>query len=298
MHEDHHLHSAAGANSGRLTIVFVITATFMVVEMAGGMLTGSLALIADAGHMLTDAAGIGLALVAVRLAARPATMQQTYGFYRLEILAALVNGLLLFGVGGYILIEAYSRLTDPPDVNALPMVAIAAVGLLFNLISAYLLLEGQKTSLNLRGAFLEVLSDLLGSATVIVAGIVLLATGFKLVDPLASIVIGLFILPRTWKLTRDALHVLLEGVPPNVDMDEVRKHILEVPGVTGVHDLHVWSLTSGVDIISAHVVVNETAVPSDILDNLCSCLGEHFDIEHSTFQIEQKDRVALEHASH
>jgi cobalt-zinc-cadmium efflux system protein len=275
-----------------------LTASYMGVEVVGGVLTGSLALIADAGHMLTDVAGIGMALIAIKFAARPATPEKTYGFYRLEILAALVNGLLLFGVAGYILFEAYRRFSTPPDIHGAPMLAVAAVGLMVNLASAYLLLEGQKTSLNMHGAFLEVVSDLLASVAVILAGVVLVFTGFRLIDPIASVFIGLFILPRTWKLINDALHVLLEGVPRHINMSEIRQHILEVKDVTSVHDLHVWSLTSGVDVISAHVVVSEEAAPSRVLDELCACLGDHFDIEHSTFQIEQRDRAEFEHASH
>ena len=297
MHEAHS-HSAAGAHAGRLKLVLSLTASYFAVEVIGGVLTGSLALIADAGHMLTDVAGIGMALIAIKFAARPATTEKTYGFYRLEILAALVNGLLLFGVAGYILFEAYRRFSSPPDIHGAPMLAVAAVGLMVNLASAYLLLEGQKTSLNMHGAFLEVVSDLLASVAVILAGVVLVVTGFRLIDPIASVFIGLFILPRTWKLMNDALHVLLEGVPRHINMGDVRQHILEVDGVTSVHDLHVWSLTSGVDVISAHVVVGEEAKPNEVLDELCACLGEHFDIEHSTFQIERKDRAELERASH
>jgi cobalt-zinc-cadmium efflux system protein len=297
MHEAHS-HSAAGANAGRLRLVLLLTASFLAVEVVGGVLTGSLALIADAGHMLTDVAGTGMALIAIKFAARPATTEKTYGFYRLEILSALVNGLILFGIAGYILFEAYRRFSSPPEVQGAPMLAVAGVGLLVNLACAYLLMEGQKTSLNMHGAFLEVVSDFFGSLAVIVAGVVIVVSGFKLIDPLASVFIGLFILPRTWKLINDALHVLLEGVPRHIDMGEVRQHILEVEGVTSVHDLHVWSLTSGVDVISAHVVVGEGAPPNRVLDELCACLGDHFDIEHSTFQIEQKDRAELEHASH
>jgi cobalt-zinc-cadmium efflux system protein len=293
-----HSHSAAGTHAGRLTLVLVLTAGYTAVEVIGGLLTGSLALIADAGHMLTDALGIAMALVAIKLASRPATSSNTYGFYRLEIFAALLNGLLLFGVGAYVLYEAYNRFSDPPDITGLPVMAIAAVGLAINLGSAYLLMEGQRISLNMRGAFLEVVSDLLGSLAVLVAGVIIALTDFNLIDPIVSIAIGAFVLPRTYRLTREALHILLEGVPRHIDMDVVRKHILDVDGVTSVHDLHVWSISSGVDLVSAHVVVDENAVPRQVLDELCACLGEHFDIEHSTFQIERTDRSAIEHASH
>ncbi len=295
---DHHSRSAAQEGAGRLTAVLFLTASYLAVEVAGGLLTGSLALIADAGHMLTDVAGVGMALLAIRFAARPANPAKTYGYYRLEMLAALVNGFLLFGVSGYILFEAYRRLSSPPEVLGLPMLAVATVGLLVNLISAYMLLEGQKVSLNLRGAFLEVLSDLLGSVAVIVAGVVIITTGFELIDPIASIFIGLFILPRTWHLMGEAVHVLLEGAPRDLNIAHVRDHILNSRRVKGVHGLHAWNLTSGMNVMSAHVVIAEDAVPQLVLNELQVCLADHFDIEHSTFQIEQPDRSESEHAVH
>jgi cobalt-zinc-cadmium efflux system protein len=236
--------------------------------------------------------------MAIWFAARPATQEKSYGYYRLEILAAVVNGGLLVGVSAYILFEAYRRFTAPPEVLGLPMLGVASVGLAVNLVSAYLLLHGGKTSLNLRGAFLEVVSDLLGSVAVIIAGGIILATGFNLIDPIASVVIGAFILPRTWSLMSEAVHVLLEGVPKDVDMSHVRQHILETKSVVGVHDLHAWTITSGMNVLSAHVVVEDGADPQRVLDELCSCLADHFDIEHSTFQIEPSDRQAMERASH
>lgn len=290
--------SAAGAGAGRLRLVLALTATYMLVEVVGGLVTGSLALIADAGHMLTDVAGVSMALMAIWFAARPASPEKTYGYYRLEILAAAANGVLLIGVSAYILFEAYRRFTDPPEVMALPMLAVASVGLLVNLASAYLLFRGQKTSLNLRGAFLEVVSDLLGSVAVILAGGVILATGFNLIDPIASVVIGAFILPRTWRLMGEAVHILLEGAPREVDMSHVQRHILEAEGVTEVHDLHAWTITSGMNVLSAHVVVRDGTDARNVLDELCRCLADHFDIEHSTFQIEFGDRRRAEKAAH
>jgi cobalt-zinc-cadmium efflux system protein len=270
----------------------------MFVEIIGGLFTGSLALLADAGHMLTDVAGLAMALIAITLAARPATPEKTYGYYRLEILAAATNALLLAVIGAYILYEAYGRFTDPPDVKGGLVLGVATVGLLINLLSVSLLLEGQKTSLNLRGAFLEVVGDMLGSVAVIVTGIVLLVSDFKLIDPIASVVIGLFVLPRAWNLFSDAMHMLLEGAPKRIKMKEVEDHILSTPGVTGFHDVHVWSLTSGMDVISAHIVIADGASGERVLDDLCACLADHFDIEHSTFQIEQSDRKTKEHAAH
>jgi cobalt-zinc-cadmium efflux system protein len=292
------LRSAAQDGAARLRLVFLLTLAFTAVEVAGGYATGSLALIADAGHMLADVSGVGMALLAIRFGSRPATARQTYGYYRLEIVAALVNGLLLWGIAVYILVEAYWRLSSPPDILGGPMLAVATAGLVVNLVSAFLLFEGQKDSLNLRGAFLEVVSDLVGSLAVIVAGVVVLTTGFRLVDPIVSIFIGLFILPRSLTLLRDALHVLLEGAPRRVDLAHVRDHILSADGVTSVHDLHVWSLTSGMDVVSAHVVIEPAAAPQAVLEQLSACLSQHFDIEHSTFQIEQPDRSSVEHGVH
>ncbi|MDA8203017.1 MAG: cation diffusion facilitator family transporter [Chloroflexi bacterium] len=291
-------HSAAGAGAGRLKLVLLLTGGYMAVEVVGGILTGSLALIADAGHMLTDVAGVSMALLAIRFGARPANDGKSYGYYRLEILAAIVNAILLFGVAGYVLYEAYRRFLEPPEVLGLPMLAVATVGLLVNLVSARLLFGGQKSSLNLRGAFYEVVGDLLGSVAVIVAGIVIALTGWNLIDPIASVVIGLFILPRTWMLIRDAVNVLLEATPKGIDMGEVRRHIRETEGVADVHDLHAWTITSGMNVLSAHVVLADGAKADEVLDGLCGCLSADFDIEHSTFQLEPTDRRPREEAAH
>lgn len=237
--------SAAARHRGRLRAVFLITLGIMFLEILAGWLSGSLALLADAGHMLTDVAGIGLALFAIRLAARPATDGTTYGWYRVEILAAVVNALLLFAVGVWVLIEAWHRFTSPPEIQSGLMLAVALVGLCANVVSAWLLSDGQKVSLNMRGAYLEVLGDLLGSAAVIVAAIVIALTGWLQADPVASVLIGLLILPRTWRLLREAVDVLLEATPKDVDLEEVRRHIVEMDGVAGVHDLHAWTITSG-----------------------------------------------------
>jgi len=293
-----HTHSAAGAGAGRLRLVLVLTGSYMLVEIVGGMLTNSLALIADAGHMATDVAGVSMALIAIWFAKRPATEHKSYGFYRLEILAAIANGILLFGVAGYILFEAYRRFMEPPEVLGVQMFLVATVGMVVNLISARLLFAGQKSSLNLRGAFYEVVGDLLGSVAVIVAAIGITLTGWNLIDPIASVVVGLFILPRTWTLIRDAVDVLLEATPKGVDMAEVRRHILETPGVRDAHDLHAWTITSGMNVLSAHVVLEPGAQTDGVLDRLCACLSGDFDIEHSTFQLEPTDRRPREEASH
>jgi cobalt-zinc-cadmium efflux system protein len=293
-----HVPSAAAANRGRLLAVFGMTLAIFAVEAIGGFAANSLALLADAAHMLTDVAGIGLALVAIWIGSRPAGAERTFGNQRLEIFAAVVNALLLFGVGALILFEAVRRLAAPPEVASGLMIAVALVGLAGNGASLWLLRDAQRRSLNARGAFLEVLSDFAGSAAVIVAGIVIVLTGFRAADAIASIVIGVLIFPRTWRLLRDAVDVLLEATPKGLDMALVRSHILEAPGVTDCHDLHAWTITSGMNVVSAHVIVSPDAQPAVVLDHLCQCLSGFFDIEHSTFQIETADRRRLEEVGH
>lgn len=293
-----HGHSAAGASRNRLLIVFGLVVGYLVVEVAGSLLTNSLALLADAGHMLTDAVGVGLALLAIHFAARPATAAKSFGFYRLEILAAVANAVLLFGVAAYILYEAYQRFAEPPDVLSVPMLAIAGIGLAVNLVSMRLLSAGAKTSLNMRGAYLEVLGDLLGSVAVLVAGVVIIVTGWTAADPIASVVIALLILPRTWSLLREAVDVLLQATPKGVDLDEVRAHLLRGEGIVDAHDLHAWTLTSGMHVVSAHVVIEPTADPAEVLDEVCRCLSDDFDMDHSTIQLETTDRRRLEETDH
>jgi cobalt-zinc-cadmium efflux system protein len=293
-----HGQSAARAGRGRLLAVFLVTLAILLVEAVGGLLTGSLALLADAGHMLTDVAGIGLALLAIWFAGRPATPERTFGHYRFEILAAVVNAVLLFGVAVAVLVEAWHRLADPPEIASGAMLAVAAIGLAGNAASAWLLRHGQAESLNLRGAYLEVVGDLLGSAAVVAAAVVIRVTGFRAADALASALIGVLILPRTWRLLRDAVDVLLEATPKGVDLAAVRRHILEAPGVVDCHDLHVWTITSGMDVVSAHVVLEPDSDGAAVLDWLSACLGDHFDIEHSTFQLEQPERRGHEGATH
>lgn len=293
-----HVHSAAGAHRGRLRIVLGISTAILVTEVVVGLASNSLALLADAGHVFADVAGTTLALVAIWLAARPATRERTFGFYRFEILAAVINALVLFGIAGYVLFEAWRRLTGSPEVSTGPMLIVATGALIANGVAAYLLRDGQQDSLNLRGAYLEVLNDAFGSAAVLVAGLVIRFTGFVQADAIASAFIGLLILPRTYGLLREAIDVLLEATPKDVDMSEVRKHILQAEGVRDVHDLHAWTITSGLKVLSAHVIVNEGAKNADVLDALCRCLATQFDIEHSTFQIETKDRQPLEEDAH
>ena len=293
-----HTHSAAAGHRNRLVGVFGLTFAVFVIEIVGGLISNSLALLADAGHMFTDVFGIGLALAAIGIAGRPATDSRTFGFLRFEILAAAVNAVLLFGVAAFVLFEAWQRLSDPPEVSSGLMLAVAVVGLGANAISLWVLRKAQGHSLNMRGAYLEVLGDLAGSAAVIVAALVISLTGWQQADAVASAVIGLLILPRTWGLLREAVDILLEATPKGVDLDAVRSHIVGATGVVDVHDLHVWTITSGMNVVSAHVVLDDGADAPSVLDELCRCLSGDFDIEHSTFQLEASDRRRLEEAHH
>ena len=293
-----HPASAAAAGARRLVLVLVLVVGYLVAEVIGGVLTNSLALLADAGHMFTDAAGIGLALFAIWFARRPSTPEKSFGYYRVEIFAAMLNAVLLFAVAAYILYEAMQRFAAPPEVIGLPMLAIASGGLIVNLVSMRLLHGGAQTSLNLRGAYLEVMGDLLGSAAVIVAGVVIILTGWTPIDPIASVLIAALILPRTWSLLREAVDILLQATPKGVDLDEVRRHLLRARGVIDVHDLHAWTLTSGVNVVSLHAVMAPGAEPASVLDELCACLTDDFDMEHSTVQLETADRRRLEHGAH
>ncbi|WP_306316630.1 MULTISPECIES: cation diffusion facilitator family transporter [unclassified Streptomyces] len=296
-HDHDHGHShgpttgtAAAAHRGRLRIALSITMTVMVVEIVGGLLADSLALIADAAHMATDALGLAMALIAIHFANRPASDQRTFGYARAEILAALANCLLLLGVGGYVLYEAIERFIEPAETAGGQTIVFGLIGLVANMISLSLLVKGQQESLNVRGAFLEVAADALGSLAVLISAAIILTTGWQPADPIASLVIGLMIVPRTVKLLRETLNVLLESAPKGVDMAQVRAHILALPGVEDVHDLHAWTITSGMPVLSAHVVVSPDVLGSigheKMLHELQGCLGDHFDVEHCTFQLE------------
>ncbi|MFB7707576.1 cation diffusion facilitator family transporter [Streptomyces sp. NPDC056105] len=293
-HDHGHSHAPTGtasaAHLGRLRIALGITLTVMVVEIVGGVLADSLALVADAAHMATDALGLGMALLAIHFANRPASEQRTFGFARAEILAALANCLLLLGVGGYVLVEAIQRFMEPAKTEGGLTIVFGVIGLVANMISLSILVRGQKDSINVRGAFLEVAADALGSVAVIVSATIILATGWQAADPIASIAIGLMIVPRTVRLLQETLNVLLEAAPKGVDMTEVRAHITELPGVLDVHDLHAWTITSGMPVLSAHVVVSSEALNAigheKMLHELQGCLGIHFDVEHCTFQLE------------
>ena len=294
----HHPSSAAAAGARRLVVVLLLVVGYLIAEVIGGLLTNSLALLADAAHMFTDAAGIGLALLAIWFGGRPATPAKSFGYYRVEIFAAVANAVILFGVAGYILYEAIQRFAAPPEVIGLPMLAVATGGLVVNLVSMRLLHASAQTSLNLRGAYLEVIGDLLGSVAVIVASAVIILTGWTPIDPIASVVIAVLILPRTWSLLREAVDILLQATPRGVDLEEVRRHVRRAQGVADIHDLHAWTLTSGQHVVSLHAVMERDADPASVLDELCACLTDDFDMEHSTIQLETIDRQRLEHGAH
>lgn len=276
-------------NMRRLMIVFGLTAFYLAAEVAGGLLTHSLALLADAGHMLTDVAGLGLAILAIRFAQRPATPRRTFGYYRAEILAALANGVILIGISIYILFEAYKRFRNPPEVQSGTMLVVAAIGMVVNIAGMIILRRGAEDSLNVKGAYFEVLSDLLTSIGVIIAAVVMMTTGWYYADPLISAIIGLFILPRTWRLIREATGVLLEGTPAGVDLDEVRRVLATTEGVIAVHDLHVWSLTSGQHAMSAHAVIGPQASYHEALQRLHDVASRQLGMSHVTIQIEPED---------
>ena len=278
--------SAAGRHKRPLLIAFGLTACYMVVEVVVGLAIGSLALVSDAGHMLTDVAGLGMALAAIQVAQTRRSPAATYGLYRLEVLAALANTVLLFGIAAYVLFEAWRRFSDPTDVPGYALLLVATVGLVVNVISFLLLRRGAKESLNVRGASLEVLSDMLGSIGVIVAGIVLIATGWPYIDPIVGVAIGLFILPRAWRLGREALRILLQVAPTEVDIPGVRAGLTALPGVAGVHDLHVWTLTSGVRVATGHLDLAPDADSAAVLSSARQLLTEDVGIEHVTLQVE------------
>lgn len=273
-------------------IAFGLTTFYLIIEVVGGLLTHSLALLADAGHMLTDVAGLGLALLAIKFAERPATPERTYGYYRVEILAALTNAVVLFGISFYILYEAFQRFRNPPEVTSQPMLIIAVLGLVINIISMLSLQSGSKDSLNLKGAYFEVLSDAITSIGVIIAALVIWITGWYYADPLISAAIGVFILPRTWALLREAVGVLLEGTPSEINLTAVRETINQIKGVLSCHDLHVWTLTSGVNAMSVHVVMGNNLSHEQIRMAVQQEITSAFKIAHVTVQVEENKCAA------
>jgi cobalt-zinc-cadmium efflux system protein len=291
-----HDHGAGSANASALTKALALTGIFLIAEVVGALLTGSLALLSDAAHMMTDTAGLAIALAAVRIGARPADSKRTFGYKRFEILAAAVNALLLFVVAGYILYEGIQRFVEPAEIQSLPMLAIAVLGLVVNLISMRILDAGRSSSLNVKGAYLEVWSDMLGSLGVIVAALIIWTTGWTWVDPLVAIAIGVWVLPRTWVLFKETTNILLEGVPEGIDLDKVTSRISSTPGVASIHDLHVWALTSGMPSMSAHIVLLEGADQDATRIAVTDAMHDDFEITHVTLQIERTDcRSGREH---
>lgn len=295
-HGHSHGPSAADAlNSGAryrqpLLAAFLLTAGFVVVEFVAGILSGSLALLSDAGHMLSDAAGLGMSLAAITLAtAGTSAVHRTFGWYRLEILASLANTVLLFGVAGYVMYEAIQRLQAPPAVSSLPMIVVAMLGLLINLVCFRLLQAGAKESLNLRGAYLEVVADAVGSVGVLVGAGIIAVTSWYWVDSVIAIGIGLFILPRAYRLGREALRILVESAPAHIDVDHVARDLEQLDGVVEAHDLHAWTITSGMDAMSVHLQVRPGSDTHAVLDQARDLLRDHHHITHATVQVEPTD---------
>ncbi|HEX5579990.1 MAG TPA: cation diffusion facilitator family transporter [Gemmatimonadaceae bacterium] len=282
-----HAHGRA-ANRRRLVVALALAGTYMVAEAVGGVVTNSLALLADAGHMLSDVAALALSLFALRIAERPPSPRRTYGYYRTEILAALVNGATLVAISIFIFVEAWHRFREPPEVEGALMMWIAVGGLLVNLASLRILSGGREGSLNVRGAWLHVLSDALGSVGVIVSGVLIWAFGWRWADPAASVAIALLVVLSSWNLLRETVSVLMESVPAHIDIDDVRDEIAGFPSVAAVHDLHVWSITSGMVALSAHVRVTEELHCNAVLAGLRARLRERFGIDHVTIQVEHE----------
>ncbi|MEO6309252.1 MAG: cation diffusion facilitator family transporter [Leifsonia sp.] len=298
-----HSHTTS-TNRTRLSLAIGIVAVVLVVEVVGAWLSGSLALLADAGHMFSDLAGLIIALTATVVAARPATDRQTFGYQRAEVFGALLNGLILLVVASFVVVGAITRLvaSNPSEVQGTPMLIVALIGLVANIAALMLLRPAAGSSINMRGAYLEVLGDALGSVAVIVAAVVILTTGFWQADAIASLVISAMIVPRAYSLLRDVVRVLSESAPKDTDVAEIREHLLGTNGVVAVHDVHVWAITSGAHVFSAHVVVEPKVLATGgsgaLLDELAECLSHHFDVEHSTFQLEPAEHADHENHAH
>ena len=290
-----HSHGNVGANTGRkkamrrLSIALVLTTIYMLAEIIGGLLTNSLALLADAGHMFSDALALALSLFAFWIARRPPSSTRTYGYYRTEILAALANGATLIAISVFIFIEAYERFDNPPAVQGPLMVAIASGGLVMNLVGLWILNSGKSENLNVRGAWLHVFTDALGSVGVIVSGLLIWTLGWNRADPIASVVIGLLVIYSSWSLLKETVSVLMEGTPGHIDVDRVRDSLVGMDDVVSVHDLHVWSITSGIECLSAHLVARKDCDQQALLSGTREHMRERFGIAHVTIQIEFDD---------
>lgn len=292
-HDDHshvgHVGAFRQESKSRLLIVLYVTFAYMLAEIVAAFYTKSLGLLADAGHMLSDVGSLILALVAIWFASRPPNPLKTYGYYRSEILAGLINGALLLGLSIFIFVESYQRLSDPPEVKSLPMLVVAILGLVVNLIAFKLLHGVSKESVNMKAAYLEVVSDLLATVGVIVAALIMLTTGWYMADPIISALIGLMILPRTWNLLKECTNVLMEGTPGHIDIASLRAALMAVPGVVEMHDIHVWTITSGRDAMSGHVTINKEVPAENVLSSLTRIAQDDFGINHTTFQVEETE---------
>ena len=288
MNKDNQTLSAASKHKKNLLIVLVLSGTYLIAEVIGGLITNSLALLADAAHMLTDVVGLLLAFIAIKIGERKADAKKTYGYYRTEILAAVINAVILLGISIYVLFEAYQRFLNPPEVQSKSMLIVAGIGLLVNIVGMMILRKDSEASLNMKGAYFEVLSDMLTSVGVMIAGIIMLMTNWYYADPIISAAIGLLIFPRTWRLLKEAINVLLESTPKDVDIYQLRHALQQVPGVKSLHDLHVWSLTSGVNAMSVHIVRDKGTNYNLLLKILTDETMNNFKITHTTFQIEEE----------
>ncbi|MDN4594251.1 cation diffusion facilitator family transporter [Polycladomyces subterraneus] len=292
MHHHHHGHHGPFEqrirNKMGLTVTLVITAIIMIMEIAGGILSNSLALLSDAGHMFSDTASLALSLLAIWFATKPPSPRKTYGFYRLEILAALINGIALFIVAGMILREAYERFLNPPHVAGNTVLIVAFIGLIANLVSAAILIKTSdiKENLNVRSAYLHILGDALGSVGTIVAGLLITFFSWYMADPIISVIVVLLILKSAWGIIRDTTHVLMEGAPVTIDQDELKRMLMSIDKVINVHDLHIWTITSGMDSLSCHVVIEDDGDSQRVLQQAVRIIEERFQIRHTTIQVE------------
>jgi cobalt-zinc-cadmium efflux system protein len=291
-----------GADSRYLLVALGLIVVYMLIEVVVAFVANSLALLADAGHMLTDAGALAGAMWAIRLAARPSTRTMSFGLKRAEILAAAANGVTLVAVGGVLLVEAVQHLVHPSHVTGGLMVVVAGIGIVINVAATWVLAHTNRRSLNMQGAFQHILTDLYGIGATAAAGAVILATGWDRADPIATLCVVVLVLRAAWGLLRASGHILLEGTPESVDLDEVRRHLHELPEVLSVHDLHAWTLTSDLPVLSAHVVVTDSCLEDGssgmVLDHMQRCLSDHFDVEHSTFQLEAAHHLEHEGPTH
>jgi cobalt-zinc-cadmium efflux system protein len=293
-HGHGHSHTHTG-NKRALLVSFIIIASFMIVEVIGGIWTNSLALLSDAGHMLSDAAALGLSFLAIKLGERKATQSKTFGYKRFEIIAASLNGITLILISIYIFYEAYHRFSNPPEVQSTGMLTISILGLIVNVIAAWILMSGDKENLNVRSAFLHVLGDMLGSVGAIIAALLIMFFGWGIADPIASVIVAILVLISGWRVTKESIHVLMEGTPRHLDLDKIKKNLLEIAGVEDVHDLHTWSITSELIMISCHMTISDRNGHDEVLHKAQAILHDSFHIEHSTIQIEHIEKGCPSH---